>query len=581
MKFLPIILFLFIFSLWFCFSNFLFSFFNADNSLQLIPLLIEAIRQIKAGAFPLRTSLVGGAGGIPLFDTLIFLIFDPFASFPALFLENHPSLLMNVIVSFHVAIYALGGYLFAASLKASKSICLSVGLSLGLSGYILIFSRIWFIHICSYFFLPWVLFFINSLLLNKKKIFRYQLFLIASIFCMFHAGTTVPVFYCCILILFWCLLLYFCFSQSLKKIFLTFLPTLIASIFFILPIWYRAYIIYNDFFGYTLDFMTYKLLNVPFGAYLGFVFPFQTAQWLWWDHVPHIFSNLVTNIGFFPVIWVLISILRNPSQMRLKEFFPIFLFLLIFSFFILSPSETPLLLQSKIPLINHIRWPIRALPAFHILVIFLFILLLKRDSLKENIAFKLTPLWIMFLSFGLVFNEIVSINKNDHQQNWFKIYKNSDEIKVWDQITLDVLRKSDGYILSLKKNVNPIDFEDSSLYLAGNLGCLYKIRTIHSYLFRSHVPAFGKLDMARLGMVGNWEYAKALLEKSPTIVAAADSQWNNKIFPSSFQEISEKTKVSAVIVEESWTEPTNYFLSSKGWSLLDKKYGVQIFFRKS
>ncbi|MFH0824041.1 MAG: hypothetical protein V2B18_14925, partial [Pseudomonadota bacterium] len=119
------------------------SFYLDDNVVVTSPLLADAARQVLSGALPLRTEYLGGGGGAPMASVLQPGVLNPFGLIPAMLLYHDPELMVNVIVSIHLALFALGGRALGAALSAPAWAGLVAAFSLGFSGYMWVWAATW------------------------------------------------------------------------------------------------------------------------------------------------------------------------------------------------------------------------------------------------------------------------------------------------------------------------------------------------------------------------------------------------------------------------------------------------------
>ena len=147
---------------------------------------------------------------------------------------------------------------------------------------------------------------------------------------------------------------------------------------------------------------------------------------------------------------------------------------------------------------------------------------------------------------------------------------------------MDELRHS-GFVLILGTEYGPrldLDpyFSKPRLFLHGNLGAQYSVRTVGGYLFGQAYKACNEAGMDYRGRFVNWPRAKFLLasRKEPTVERL---EWESGIGPNSVAELAEKTYIGAVIVEAAWEEPMSFFRQSTEWKLLDENQWAAVFVR--
>jgi hypothetical protein len=583
-----------IFGFWLLFSTYFESFCRDDNYGGVVPIIIDQIRNLLCGIYPDRTYYLGGGGG--LFILISFSgILDPFVFVPSLLIRD-PHWLFNVIVSMHLAIFAAGGYYLALYIGAPKWANIVAGISLGFSGHFVIWAGNWITFLIPFAFLPWAtlgLFgFIDSS--QKSGIWKYGTLALIALALLFLTGGPFPPFYSGIAILFILISRFlepqFPYVTSIKR--LIFLAIIV--VISVLPAILGQKEVFDHFGGRTPHPRDWISLSVPLSAYFGLFLPMTNSVWSfpWFAH-PVVLTNLVIASGFMPAWFIVISVFLRFRFLLLWKNFVLVIGILTF-IIILSPSDLGMVdFFAATPILNVFRWPFRAIPAFHFLVIYIFIVFAKETQFPIS-RLSQTILIILccgssIISFGY---ELSLMQVRDSKLNWYQELNASfqrspllswyhttphlDSSESWDDSTLNLLRSA-GYVLNVCQSEFP--FHDKPrLFFYGNLGALFQVHTVGMYVV-PYPAAYQPLGMTVKGCIRNLEGIRLLIEQGPKTPPPTKEQWDNKLGPANFMEIVRKTYVGAVIVDKNYKAAMDYFVSSENWKLIAQKESAVVFLR--
>jgi hypothetical protein len=524
------------------------TFLRDDNLSHDAPLIVDAARQAKAGKLPLRTYYVGGGGGFPLVTPLQPGVLNPFTLIPAMLLLDNPERMMNVIVAIHAGILAAGSWFLACALRAPLWPRLIAAVSLSSCGFFWIWTGNWASLGLPYSFLPWLLGSMVSFCRTSEKAagsIRYQVLAIAAFLFLLFSGLPTAIFYGGIASAF-CITAVLIEEKASFKIFcIRLVPLCIVVVVVAGPLVWEALQVLS-YYARRRHVNEWISLTVPLKAYLGLLIPGTHSQWFvgWVGHL--YLSNVLLSCGIVPVWLGLYWLVRRPAWLLKRPVQVLFAGIIVFVL-IMSPGPFNLApVFAKIPILNGFRWPFRAIPAFHMLVVVLFLTLATRDVEKSvrSMMWPLALVCTLFLGFGGLVYESRVESKNP-AASWYDVTPKLDDKESWSEATLTAMRK-DGCVMSFSR---PYSYwKKPRLFLLGNLV--------------------------------NWERGKRFLDLSSKEPVPSHDPWENGTGPKDLYDFADWTYVGAVIVENSWSEPLEYFTSSQEWEMLEQRKDATAFQRR-
>jgi hypothetical protein len=576
-----ILLFLAFFALTTLFSVFLRTFYTDDHVVQMAPLMIEEARQIMNGHAPLYTWYVGGGGGTPLLPT-VHGILDPFAMIPALLFHDHPEIMINTIVSLHLALFAAGGWVLGRSIGAPRWASLVAAAGFGFSAVLWFWGVCWIALVAPYSFLPWLLAALARLAEaeSSRKMLFAQALCAASMLglfcsgvpnCAFHSGPVVLLFLACLLLR---------HPGALKKLGVRLIPQVALLCIIVVPLLFEARKVY-EFYGRITGPEGWEQFSVPLQAYAGLFAPYGHSYWsILWANEPVLLSNAILHVGMVPVWYSVFILCRDRSASLFRTVAPLIVGIVVFVA-ILSPHQLHLSsLWASLPGANIFRHPFRSLPAFLVLVMVLFLVLAAatRAPGKRSLQALLVVACVAggIFAVGGEFWRGVTQKSTD---NWFWLTAPFSDTESWDPATLERMRRA-GNVLSLCEN-GTLYFAKPRLFFHGNLGAQYRVPCLSIYMFGQQCTAREEIGMHYRGVVQDWDKAKDFLSISLARPSTHAMRWENGIGPQSLAELAAKTYVGVVVVERAWKDPMTYFQSSATWKRLAETPYVVAFVRNA
>jgi hypothetical protein len=579
---LLIFLFIFVFSI--SYSSFFRDFYCDDNVVDMGPMIVEAARRLASGDIPFRSIYVGGGGGSPIIAQIKPGVLSPFVLLPALVFRDNPELMTNVIVSLHLAIFAAGGWFLACCFGVSRWAGFVSAFSLGFLGFNWLWGPNWMAMTNPYSFLPWLL---GGLMkLADAQTFRqnlaYQVLTACVVYCLFVTGCPNPAFYGFFVLLFvlgpWIAGEPGRLQRLLKRLVLQF-------VFFgvvIFPLLFKSWEIYR-FYGRLGSEEQWVQCSVPFQAYLGLLFPDTYSLWTLFRSVRWLLSNNLLFTGIVPAWWIAIFLIRKP-RVVLQPMIGIQLAGILCFMVLMSPESFGLAdFFSRTTLLNYFRYPMRALPAFQVALICLFLTMVRLVPTKITGPFlTLLPLLVLVFSIQMLNRELTAYTSRKSPTSWYRVVAEFKDQESWKISTLEVLRTS-GFVLTLCRDAPPLVrqlyFDKPRLFFHGNLGAQYQVRTVGSYMMFQACKACQEAGMDYRGRFIDWPRAENLIKTSTAQPLAGPVEWASGIAPESVAELAEKTYIGAVIVEATWPEPLAFFRHSDDWRLLDENQWAAVFTR--
>jgi hypothetical protein len=586
----------FVFCFWSLFSTFFESFYRDDNVGGVIPVLVEMTRILIHGEIPNHTYSLGGGGGSALLLSMNGLL-DPFVAVPAILMHNNPELLCNFIASLHLAIFAAGGFLLGSVLKAPRWAGIIAGLSLAFSGYFFIWVGNWIIFIIPYAFLPWILAGVFGIFYaqSSKELLVYEILTSVTVLLLLVTGGPFPPFHGGIATMVVIASIIADKPSEWKKLILRLVPVGIVFLVAAIPVIFGQKALFDAYGGRVPNSADWVNLSVPLEAYLGLFVPSTLALWRFpWTPRQEVISNVLLMAGVVPAWYILRSIFRTPSVF-LQTRIIVLLGGIALLVLMMSPNAFDLsVFFAETPVLNIFRWPFRAIPAFHVLIILLFLwLTVQADSALDRrwqiaavtacigvsvfgIGYELSLMQIRDSTIGW-WQEFSISRSRSPVLSWYHITPHLDDPDSWDEQVLRRLRNS-GYVINVCRSELPFH-NKPRLFFYGNMGPLFGVHTVHMYM----VPfpsAYGALGMTVKGCIRDWQAAKEFIEHGPQKPPSTRVEWTNPLGPKNFMELMEKTYVGAAIVDTQYEAPMQYFLTSPNWQLLARKETAAIFIRR-
>jgi len=572
-----------VFAFWMFFSSTCIPFYRDDNVTAMGPLIVEAARQARHGLFPWHTNLVGGGGGIPLVSIMQPGVLNPLNLIPAIFLGYDPELMINVIVSLHLALFACGGLFLATSLRAPAWAGLVAAFSLGFSGSYVVGAGNGESVVIPFTFLPWLIGGLLRLLEARscRELIVAHVITAWAALSMVFSGAPTPGFYGFIVVCWACVWMTWRDNGKLKILILRLLPQVFLFLLIAGPLLWSAWKVY-DYYGRQNPASTFVELSVPLHAYLGLLVP-QTESL--WQHVgvQSVFTNYLLFCGGVVPWLILVAFVARPVLLREGKNVAM-LFAILFFVPFLSPDALRLAdVFSKTPVLELFRWPYRGIPALHVLLIFFFLTLFSSIDLPRNKAIQLALVAICFASgVYAVTREFQLARPGLATDCWFTTNRYFEDEETWSKSTMNRLR-GDGYLITISRfDIKSPWYEKPRLFISRNLGAQFGVRTVHRYVFGvAQCEAYRQLGMYYDGLTFDWEAVKRFIETSRKTRPRTEQRWANGIGPRDYSELAEKTFVGAVVVDTALGQPMKYFLDSNEWQLLEKRKSAILFVRNS
>jgi hypothetical protein len=276
--------------------------------------------------------------------------------------------------------------------------------------------------------------------------------------------------------------------------------------------------------------------------------------------------------GIVPAWGVTLTLFKKPKLLKNKRMIVLMVGLALFVI-LLSPFAFGLeKVFLRAPVISVFYFPFRGIPAFHVLIIVLFVTLSKRINYQVRVRRQLAILGLCLIGSGAFFYSETSISALSGLQSWYRINTASGDGEELKPDTLNILRKS-WYVLNLVQDGGSRDnaayMTKPRLFLSGNMGTQYGVRTVHHYMTAIPDPAYKALGMNYHGEIHNFEAVKRFLEVSPRRRPHEELSWDDGMAPRDFDELAKKTYVGAIIVETKWQEVLNYFRYQRAWSIVE------------
>lgn len=564
---------------WMLFASFIQSFYRDDNVGGGGPVLADAARSLLHGQSPTHTDFCGGGGGAYLSPWLSG-VSDPLSVFPALLLEHDVRVLMNVTMALHLACFGGGGFLLGYALGAAPWARRVAALSLGFSGYYVVWAGNWSGVLAPYAFLPWLLAALIGLARTdtRNELVAYQCIACAALYGTFLTGLLFAALYgglTCLVVVTAC-----CVRErvALKRFVLRLLVPTLVFVAVVLPVLAQQASQYAFLGERKNDPIHWIVFAVPWRAYLGLLWPLGTSTWRG-VYFPdgHALTNVVMMCGTVPVWYLGLDLTRRPGAYLTAHMLVLALGVLGMVL-VLSPGDFGLAHAFAVmPVVSAFRWPFRALPAFHLLLVAVFLTAtLDRSAPPSRLWRALLPVLVVGTSLVAFAQDLEKKLQPGPVMSWFAAAPSFDDPETWSPRALAILRRAGNVANACKSEVT---FHlKPRLYFYGMLGAEYQVRTVHLYAvppFKAYAP----LGTTIKGCLRKWDGIRRLLEEGPKQPLPSPPRWRDLRGPSDFDEIVRKTFVGAVIVEPSFEAPMRYFTQSAAWLPLERHAQAMAFVR--
>ncbi|HMK35439.1 MAG TPA: hypothetical protein VK463_10255, partial [Desulfomonilaceae bacterium] len=508
-------------------------------------------------------------------------LYDPLVALPAIVFRHDPQLMMNMILSLHVALFSLGGWFMASALRAPGWARLTAAISLCFSGFFFVWGGNWSTIVIPHTFLPWTIGSILRLLdsSDKRQLFLYEVLLGASVLGLFMTGLLFAAYFGALAILSLVAYILVKDPQVLKTLVWRLLPQCLLFSAVVIPFLIGQRELYEYLGSRENEPFHWILFAVPLQAYLGLLLPNTYSIWqgpFYPNGIP--ISNILMMCGIVPAWYLLLVSIRSPLLFAQRTAIPLLVGLGVMVVF-LSPNAFDLEeFFSKIPILSAFRWPFRGIPAFHTLFVFLFLVIAceSRTFFKLNRETLVPVLCALTCVISLAL-ELNLASVRSPVKSWYRAAPMLDDPETWTKPTLDALKTS-GYVINVCRS-EAFFHAKPRIFLYGNLGSEYGISTVHLYSAprpRQYAP----LGMSIKGCITNLEGVRRMVEKGPQRPLDRPAKWERPLGPKDFDEIVAKTYVGAAIVENGYTAPLEYFLNSDKWQVLEKRNIATAFVRK-
>lgn len=565
---------------WLLFSFFLESFYRDDNVGNTAPLLMEMTSQLLRGELPFHSHSFGGGGGAVLLPSTVG-IFDPLVLLPALLLRGSPEAMMNIIVSLHFGLFAVGAIYLGRAISAPRWACIVGALSLGFCGYYFIWAGNWMPVLIPYTFLPWLVGGVVRLVeaRDRRTLVVSLVVVCAAMLGLFLGGLMFAAYYGGIAAAVVVVARGVENTWQLRRVALRLAVPAGVFLVAVCPFLYRQMHLYELYGARENDPVHWVIFAVPLQAYVGLFVPTTYSVWrgpFFADGA--LISNIVMSCGVLPAWYILISVARRPTSLRSRSSLIVLAGVLLLVV-VLSPGAFGLEgLFARIPVLNAVRWPFRGTPALQLVVLVLFFIVARSAPTRPR-RFVRFVLYALCLGFSLVAlsSDLARIPDPVPAHSWFRAAPMLADQETWSPSALAVLRRS-GYAANVCRDEGILHAKPR-LFFYGFMGAEYGVRTVHAYL----VPpprAYRRLGMSIKGCLSSWSGVRTLIENGPQRPLPGEQRWDDPRGPKDFEEIVSKTYVGAVVVDLRLDRPARYFVKSGRWRLLERRKDAALFVRR-
>ncbi len=556
-------------SFWVQFARTVETFHRDDNAGGCGPVLREVAGLLLQGKSPTHTEYVGGGGGAYLSPWLSGLV-DPLAIVPALLIRHDVGSMMDVVIALHLACFAGGGWLLGHVLGAppwAKNVAV---LSLGFSGYWVVWGGNWSGVLIPYAYVPWLIAALFALknVETRRELLAYELVACISLALTFLTGLLFAAMYGGVVGLFLAAAWLPRTGGSWKRFGLRLVPPILTFVLLIVPALMQLFAYYEFLGGRKNTAGSWVTFSVPAAGYFGLLLPGTFANWrtiFYSDGI--LYTNLLMMCGYVPVWYLLVDLAQRPRA-YLRWHMLILLLGMVAMVLVLSPGEFNLhFFFAAIPVVNSFRWPVRALPAFHLLIVAFFLF----ASRERQAALSLR--WRVLLPVVVIGASLLTIARDQRQKpngtpaSWFTSAPRLDDAETWSPATQAVLQRA-GFVANAC--AGPWLFHDKPrLYYYGTMGAEYHVHTVHTYA-SPPLSAYEPLNPTIKGCFRNWNGVRRLIEEGPQSPLAQPQRWDDYRGPRTFDEVLHKTFVGAVLVDPTVGQAERYFKHSHAWVQVER-----------
>jgi len=435
-----------------------------------------------------------------------------------------------------------------------------------------------------YSFLPWLVGGVMKLeeVENSKQNVAYQSLTAAALYGLCLSGCPNPAFYGFFVLLFLLAAWVADEPKRLARMWRKLVTPIACFAVVIVPLWVMALQVY-EFYGRPGIEGDWVACSVPFRAYIGLLLPNTDSLWtLFWGR-RWLLTNNVLFVGIVPVWYVALSFVRHPSFLLRPVIFIHLTGTLLF-IILMSPGTFGLTtFFSQMPVLNSFRFPMRALPAFQLVLVCLFMTTVRLTPTGGRRLFlALLPVVVIGASLQMLGEEARRNISLDSEGSWYKVAPDFRDKESWKESTMDQLRKSGFVAIFCRQEPSYLDelySRKPGIFFHGNLGAQYAVRTVGSYMMGHTCNAYRQAGMDYRGRFIDWPPAKNIILVSPRRSLDGEIRWDSGIGPWSAAELAEKTYIGGIIVEASWQEPMSFFRQSREWRLLDENQWAAVFTR--
>jgi hypothetical protein len=319
---------------------------------------------------------------------------------------------------------------------------------------------------------------------------------------------------------------------------------------------------------------------VPPQGYAGLWVPWTYAFWrgpFYPNGSP--FTNLIMMCGLVPVWYLTIMLARAPKLFAAK-YAAILLGCLGLFVVIMSPDAFGLAgVFAAMPVISAFRWPFRAIPAFQMVLMLLFAVIVVRHAWQPSaIARRLLFVACIGGSLAGYARDLEKFTNPGPSVSWYAGAPLLADPEAWSEPSLQVLRDA-GYIANVCAN-DSIIHAKPRLFFYGTMAAEYDVRTVHLYAvppFKAYAP----LGSTIKGCLQHWDGVRWMLEHGPPAMPQQEMAWDDPRGPLTFEEIVAKTYVGAVVVDLAVEPAVEYFDRSPAWQLLERHERAALYVRRS
>ncbi len=569
-----------VFAFWSLISVSFEDFYRDDNVGGSGPVYVDIGKKLRNFESPSHTYFLGGGGGTYI-SPVLSGIYEPFVALPAMFLNEFPSLMMNMILSLHLALFATGGWFMGSAVGAPIWARLTAALSLSFSGYFFVWGGNWIGAVLSFAFIPWALGGILKVVnaSDRRSLIYAEIILGLALMGLFTTGLFFAAYFGGLVAVTLIAHILIKYPGVYKKLIVRLIPQGLIFVVLIVPLLIQQRELYEYLGPRNKTPVDWILFAVPLQAYLGLLLPNTYSIWRGPFYPQGItITNILMMAGIAPAWYLLAKLLCAPRVFVTKTIMPILIGLGVLVIF-LSPHVFGLAdFFANVPVINDFRWPFRGIPAFHTLFILLFLLIALEESTltpKKQALIPALCALTCIVALGIEFNR--AYTPSSMVRSWYNAAPRLDDKETWKASTLDALRSS-GYVINVCRS-EAFFHQKPRIFIYGNMGAQMRIPTVHLYA-APRPKAYAALGMTIKGCITDLENVKEIIEQGPQRPPVPKPVWSGRFGPENFYEIVAKTYVGAAIVENGHQAALDYFLAAPGWEVIEKRGPATAFVRK-